>query len=253
MTGYSATRGSLLRVVSGATSGGAQLVVDRSIDSAADLKGKKIATPQLGNTQDVALRSWLRAKGLSTTTGGGGDVPVYPTANATTLALFKKGDIDGAWVPEPWASRLVIEAGAKVLLDEKSLWPKGEFVTTNIIASQDFLSRYPGTVRSVLQANNSAITYIESNESRAKALVQKQMNTWTGKPLSPAVIDRSWSNLNFTWDPLPLTLKKGAADAVKAGLLPAADLSGIYDLRLLNSLLTTADARTVTSGGLGQQ
>lgn len=251
--GYSSTRGSLLRVVSGATSGGAQLVVDPSIDSASDLKGKKIATPQLGNTQDVALRSWLKAKGFSTTTSGGGDVPVYPTANATTLALFKKGQIDGAWVPEPWASRLVIEAGAKVLLDEKSLWPKGQFVTTNIIASQAFLTRYPGTVRSVLQANNSAIAYISSNESKAKALVQKQMNTWTGKPLAPAVIDRSWSNLRFTWDPLPLTLKKGADDAVKAGLLPATDLGGIYDLRLLNSLLATADSLTVTSGGLGQQ
>jgi len=125
VTGFASTRGSLLRVVSGAASGGAQLVVRPAIDSAADLKGKKIATPQLGNTQDVALRSWLKSKGLSTTVAGGGDVPVYPTANATTLALFRKGDIDGAWVPEPWASRLVLEGGGRVLLDESSLWPRG--------------------------------------------------------------------------------------------------------------------------------
>ena len=255
ISGYATTGGALLRVVSGVTSGGAQLVVRRSIRTVADFKGKKIATPQLGNTQDVALRSWLTSQGFTTTTGGGGDVGVYPTANATTLSLFKRGEIDGAWVPEPWASRLVLEAGARVFLDEKSLWPGGQFVTTNIIASQSFLARYPGTVRSVLQANNSAIAYIESNETKAKALVQKQMTIWTGKPLPAAVIDRSWANLRFTSDPLPLTLKESAADAVKAGLLTLGPdrLNGICDLRLLNSVLASARGTVVTAAGLGLQ
>jgi NitT/TauT family transport system substrate-binding protein len=255
VTGYASTSGSLLRVVSGATSGGAQLVVKSSIRTAADFKGKKIASPQLGNTQDVALRSWLKDHGLSTTTSGGGDVMVVPTENATTVTLFKKGQIDGAWVPEPWASRLVLEAGAKVFLDEKSLWPGGQFVTTNIIAAQSFLSKYPGTVRSVLRANNSAITYINANASKSRDLVQQQIAKWTGKPLPPSVIARSWSNLRFTWDPLPLTLKKSADDAVKAGLLTLGPtkLSGIYDLRLLNSVLNAAHARVVTASGLGWQ
>lgn len=255
VTGFASTGGSLLRVVPGATSGGAQLVVNSSIRKAADFRGKKIASPQLGNTQDVALRSWLKDHGLSMSTSGAGDVPVYPTANATTYSLFKRGDIDGAWVPEPWASRLVLEAGARVFLDEKSLWPDGRFVTTNIIASQAFLSKFPGTVRSVPQANNSAITYIRANSAKAKALVQRQMNTWTGKPLPPTVIDRSWSNLTFTWDPLPLTLKKNAADAVDVGLLSLGPtgISRICDLRLLNSVLRVAKDRTVTSAGLGQQ
>lgn len=255
VTGYASTGGTLLRVVSGATSGGAQLVVNSKIRSVKDFKGKKIATPQLGNTQDVALRSWLKDNGLSSTPSGGGDVTVVPTENATTVTLFKKGQIDGAWLPEPWASRLVLEAGGRVFLDEKSLWPKGQFVTTNLIASQAFLNRYPGTVRSVIQANNSAINYISANQAKAKSLVQKQINTWTGRPLPAAVIDRSWGNLHFTWDPLPLTLKQSADDAVNAGLLtlPVGKLNGIYDLRLLNSVLQSAGSRTVTSSGLGLQ
>ena len=256
ITGYNSTNGTLLKVVSGATSGGAYLVVKPGINTVADLRGKKIATPQLGNTQDVALRSWLKTQGLQTTVAGGGDVTVIPTENAQSLTLFKRGDIDGAWVPEPWASRLVLEAGAKVLLDEKTLWPpSGQYVTTNIIASQPFLNQYPGTVRSILQANNTAIRYIAANVLKSKDIVQEQITKWTGKPLPDAVINRSWGNVRFTWDPLPLTLKQGADDAVSIGLLSLGSkgLSGIYDLRLLNSVLAASKARTVTAGGLGQQ
>jgi NitT/TauT family transport system substrate-binding protein len=255
VSGYTSTGGTLLRVVSGATSGGAQFVVKPGINSVADLKGKKIASPQLGNTQDVALRSWLKDNGLSTSTSGSGDVTVVPTDNATTLTLFKRGDLDGAWLPEPWASRLVVEAGAKVFLDEKSLWPGGQFVTTNIIAAQPFLAKYPGTVRSILQANNSAIKYIASNVAKSKDVVQEQITKWTGKPLPDAVITRSWGNLRFTWDPLPLTLAKSADDAVNAGLLTlgANKLSGIYDLRLLNSVLKAANAKVLSASGLGRQ
>ncbi len=255
VSGYTSTNGSLLRVVSGATSGGAQLVVRSGINSIADLKGKKIATPQLGNTQDVALRSFLKEKGLTFNSAGGGDVAIIPTDNATTLTLFKRGDLDGGWLPEPWASRLVLEAGAHVLVDEKDLWPGGQFVTTDIIASQAFLNQYPGTVRSVLQANNSAIKWIAKNILPAKDAVQEQITKWTGKPLADNVITRSWGNLRFTWDPLPLTLKKSADDAVIAGLLnlnPGA-LSGIYDLRLLNSVLKAAKAKPVTAASLGLQ
>jgi len=255
IAGYTSTGGTLLRVVSGATSGGAQLVVKPGINSVSDLKGKKIATPQLGNTQDVALRSWLKDNGLKTSTTGAGDVTITPTDNATTLTLFKKGDIDGAWLPEPWASRLVLEAGAKVLLDEKTLWPNGQFVTTNIIASQAFLNKYPGTVRSILQANNSAIKYIAGNVDKSKDAVQQAITRLTGKPLPDAVITRSWGNLRFTWDPLPLTLAKSADDAVNAGLLTLGQnkLAGIYDLRLLNQVLKAAKARTVSAQGLGRQ
>lgn len=256
ITGYNSTNGTLLKVVSGATSGGAYLVVKPGINTVADLRGKKIATPQLGNTQDVALRTWLKTQGLQTTVAGGGDVTVIPTDNAQSLSLFKRGDIDGAWVPEPWASRLILEAGAKVLVDEKTLWqPSGQYVTTNVIASQAFLNQYPGTVRSILQANNTAIRYIASNVLKSRDIVQEQITKWTGKPLPDAVINRSWGNVRFTWDPLPLTLKRGADDAVSVGLLTLGPkgVSGIYDLRLLNSVLKASKARTVTAGGLGLQ
>ena len=256
ITGYNSTNGTLLKVVSGATSGGAYLVVKPGINTVADLRGKKIATPQLGNTQDVALRTWLKTQGLQTTVAGGGDVTVIPTDNAQSLSLFKRGDIDGAWVPEPWASRLILEAGAKVLVDEKTLWqPSGQYVTTNIIASQAFLNQYPGTVRSILQANNTAIRFIASNVLKSRDIVQEQITKWTGKPLPDAVINRSWGNVRFTWDPLPLTLKQGADDAVSVGLLTLGPngVSGIYDLRLLNSVLKASKARTVTAGGLGLQ
>ena len=255
VAGYTSTNGDLLNVVSGVASGGASLIVKPNITSVADLKGKKIASPQLGGTQDVALRSFLKDKGFATNVSGGGDVTVIPTDNATTLTLFKKGDIDGAWVPEPWASRLVLEGGGKVLVDEKDLWPGGQFVTTNIIAGKNFLKQYPGTVRTVLQANNSSIKWIAKNILPAKDAVQEQITKWTGKPLPDSVINRAWGQLRFTWDPLPATLKKSADDAVNAGLLslkPGA-LNGIYDLSLLNSVLKQSKQRAVSAGGLGKQ
>lgn len=255
VSGYTTTGGTLLRVVSGVTSGGAALVVKPNINSVQDLRGKKIATPQLGNTQDVALRAWLKENGLNTNTQGGGDVLITPTENATSLNLFRRGEIDGAWTVEPWTSRLVLEGGGKVLLDEKTLWPGGQYVTTHIIANQKFLAQYPGTVRSIIQANNSAIRYIAANVQKSRDVVQAGITQWTSRPLPDAVINRAWSNLRFTWDPLPATLAKSADDAAAVGLLQLGPnkLQGIYDLRLLNSVLKASNARTVSAGGLGRQ
>ncbi len=255
IAGYTSTGGTLLRIVSGVTSGGAALVVKPSINSIEDLRGKKIATPQLGNTQDVAIRAFLKEKGFKTSTTGAGDVIITPTENATSLSLFRRGEIDGAWTVEPWTTRLVLEGGGKVLLDEKELWPGGQYVTTHIIATQEFLNRCPGTVRSIIQANNSAIKYIAKNVPGSRDLVQKGITQWTGRPLPDAVIQRAWGNLRFTWDPLPKTLRKSADDAVDAGLLSLGQnkLAGIYDLRLLNQTLKAAKARTVTADGLGRE
>lgn len=255
ISGFATTNGSLLRIVSGVTSGGAQLVVKNSIRKVSDLKGAKLTTPQLGNTQDVALRSWLQDQGLRTSVSGGGDVQIFPTENSTSLQLFRRGDIDGAWLPEPWASRLVQEAGARVFLDERSLWPRGQFVTTNLIASQDFLNRYPGTVRSVIQADNAAIEFIKKRPVDAKRIAQKVIEKWTGKPLPASAVQRAWGNMSFTYDPLAATLKKNAEDAVNVGLLKLqpGGLNGIYDLRLLNSVLTSAKRPVVSASGLGAQ
>ena len=144
---YAQSNGEAIRIVAGTTSGGAYLVVKPDITSAEDLRGKTVATPQLGNTQDVALRSWLKDQDLSTDTSGGGDVAIKPQENADTLTAFKDGSIDGAWVPEPWATRLIKEGGGKVLVDEKTLWPDGKYVTTQLIVRTKFLEQYPGTVK----------------------------------------------------------------------------------------------------------
>lgn len=256
IAGYSVTRGSLLKIVSGSTANGAQLVVRENIKAVSDLKGKKIASPQLGNTQDVALRSWLNGQGFKTSISGESDVTVIPTENAQTLALFQRGDIDGAWLPEPWASRLVLEAGAKVLIDEKVLWPNSKFLTTNVIVESSFLKKYPGTVSSVLKAHFDAIRYIKKNTTQSQEDTQIQIEKWTGKRLADSVITRAWSNLLFTWEPLSSSLSKSADDAVEVGLLTtlgSRGLNGIYDLRLLNQVLKSNKIKSVSAEGLGRQ
>ncbi len=254
INGFASTKGKLLKIIGGSTSGGAELVVKPSINSVDDLKGKKLATPQLGNTQDVALRSWLKSNGLNTSITGGGDVTVIPTENAQTLTLFQRGDIDGAWLPEPWSTRLVVEAGAKVLLDEKTLWPKGQFVTTHIISSADFLKKYPGTIRSLLNAHLDALSYISKNSAASQDAVQKQIEKWTGKRLPDSVMARAWKNLVFTADPISTSLEKSADDAVEAGLLTtlgSRGINGIYDLRIINSILKPKKQKLVSANGLG--
>ncbi len=255
IAGYASTKGSLIRVIAGSTANGAQLIVKPSISTIADLVGKKIATPQLGNTQDVALRHWLAANKYKTTITGGGDVTVIPTENAQSLTLFQKGDIDGAWVPEPWASRLVLEAGGKVFLDEKDLWPKKQFLTTQIVAETQFLNKYPKTVEAILRGHIQAVDAIKKSPAAAQEAVQVQIAAATGKRLSDAVIARAWGNLAFTYDPLPASLIKSAEDAVDTGLLTnlgSRGLVGIYDIRILNKLLAAAKQKKISAQGLGR-
>src|ERR1700737_5007731 len=164
------SHGQAVRVVAGATSGGALLVVKPSITSISGLKGKKIADPQLGATQDVALRWFLKSNGLSSDTAGGGDVSVLPQDNAQTLTAFKQGQIDGAWVPEPWASRLVLEGRGRGLADERDLWPQGKFVTTNLIARTYFLQAHPKRIKALLEGLYQGVSYLNSSPSEAKTL-----------------------------------------------------------------------------------
>lgn len=255
IAGFASTKGTLIRIIAGSTANGAQLIVKPSINKVADLAGKKIASPQLGNTQDVALRSWLASQNFRTTITGGGDVTVIPTENAQSLTLFQKGDIDGAWVPEPWASRLVLEAGGKVFLDEKDLWPKKQFLTTQVVAATDFLEKYPKTVEAILKGHMQSVTEIKKSPAVAQDAVQNQIIAATGKRLSDAVIARAWSNLIFTYDPLVPTLVQSSKDAVATGLLTnlgSRGLIGIYDLRILNKLLVASKQKRVLTQGLGK-
>lgn len=227
---------SSIRIISGAASGGAALVVKPSIGAAADLKGKKLATPSIGNTQDVALRAWLGTQGIEVTREGG-DVTIVGQQNSQTLDTFKAGAIDGAWVPEPWATRLELEGGGKVLVDESDLWPEGRFVTTHIIVRKRFLDESPGTVEAFLRGHAKAVAYAASGAAEAKTVVNGMIEKLTGKPLQQATIDQAWDRLEFTVDPIKASLERSADEAEKVGLLDPVDLTGIYSLTILNGVL----------------
>ena len=239
INGFAKSHGEALRIISGSTSGGAFLVVKPEITTAAQLNGRTLATPSLGNTQDVALRSWLADQGYRTTKEGGGDVVILPQSNASSLESFIAGSIDGAWVPEPWASRLVLEGKGHVLVDEADLWPEtsGQYVTTQLIVRTEFLRDHPDLVKAVLVGLADSIDAITADPTLARQTVSEQIERITGKRPSDEVTAASFENLNFTLDPIAASLKVSAEDAVKVGLLEPVDLTGIYDLTLLNEVL----------------
>jgi NitT/TauT family transport system substrate-binding protein len=241
------SKGEAIRIIAGATSGGASFVVKPEITSAAQLKGKTLATPQLGNTQDVALRAWLKSKGLATDKSGGGDVKINPQENAQTLDTFKAGQIDGAWVPEPWATRLVQEGGGKVLVNEKDLWPDGKFVTTHLIVRTKFLEDHPDVVEDLLTGHVAAIDFATSNPAAAQKILNEGIKKLTTKALPDRVLADAWTNLTFTVDPIASSLVTGANDAAALGLIDKPTLTGIYSLAPLNKVLKAAGKPELTA------
>lgn len=224
-------------LVSGSTSGGASLVVDPSIASPEDLAGTTIASPDLGNTQDVALRTWLGEQGYEVDESGGGDVSIQPQENADSLRLFQEGTIDGAWVPEPWATRLVQEGGGEVLVDEGELWPDGQYVTTHLLVSTEFLQENPDTVRALIEGELASLDFIADDPEAAQVAANDEIEQLTGERIPEEVISAAWENLEFTYDPIASSLEGSKDNAVAVGLLDEVDLDGIYDLSILNELL----------------
>jgi len=251
---YVKSKGESISIIAGAAAGGAQLVVKPGIGSAADLRGKTLASPQLGGTQDVALRSWLVHQGYKTSTDGSGDVAINPSENAQTLKLFQDGKLDGAWLPEPWASRLVLQAGAKVLVDEKDLWEKGEFTTTVLIVNKKFAADHPATVQALLKGNVEAVDWLNAAPAAEKASVlNAALKESAGAALQPDVIGRSLQNIVFTVDPLAGTYRKLLQDGVDAGTTKQADITGIFDLTALNKVLSEgATGQKISAEGLGK-
>ncbi|MGB8765735.1 MAG: ABC transporter substrate-binding protein, partial [Nitrososphaeraceae archaeon] len=261
INGYVVSDGKDVRVIAGATSGGASFVVrnDSGINTVKDLGGKKFASPQLGNTQDVALRKYLVDNGFKTTENGG-NVTVTPVANADILTLFLKKELDGAWVPEPWATRLVKEANGKILIDERDLWPpEGKFVTAHIIVRPDYLKENPDVIKKLITAHVNETQWINSNKEQAIKEFNVQLKKLTGKELPEDVLAESLTRLEFTDDPVKSSLLKSANDAYDLGFLAKGkarpNLDGIYDLTLLNQVLsekalpTIEDAATITTRG----
>jgi len=235
------SNGTAIKIVSGAATGGASIVVKPSITSAAQLKGQSVATPSLGNTQDVAVRYWLKQQGLTTSTTGGGDVAIKPTApNSAAVLEFKSGQLAGASEPSPYDVEMV-QDGGKVLLSEPG-------VTTVLMVTQSFLSAHPGIVSDLLKANLDALNYIKSSPDKAEQVANDELAAYTGKPLSPAVLDPAFKEITFTADPDAASLTQDAQQATAVGLLKSVDLKGIFDLTPLNSLLSAAEQPTVSAG-----
>ncbi len=248
ISGYVRSNGEALRIVAGATSGGAALVVrnDSGIQKPEDFHGKKVASPQMGNTQDVALRAWLIAHGMKSTDKGG-DVQVIPLANPDQLTLFMKKELDAAWAPEPWATRLIREGNGRLFLDERELWPNGQFVTAHLIVRTQFLKEHPDLVKDWIRAHVEVTEWIGAHLPEAKKLLNMQIQKETGKPLAEALLNDAFGRLSVTYDPLRSSLMTAAKSAFDAGFLgrQMPDLSSLYDLSLLNQVLAEKGKKAI--------
>lgn len=248
ISGYVRSNGEALRIVAGATSGGAALVVrkDSGIQKAEDFHGRKVASPQMGNTQDVALRAWLIAHGMKSTDKGG-DVQVIPLANPDQLTLFLKKELDAAWAPEPWATRLIQQGNGRLFLDERTLWPNGDFITAHLIVRTQFLREHPDLVKNWIRAHVELTEWINGHLPEAKKLLNQQIAKETGKALPDAVLEESFGRMKATYDPLRPSLMNAAKSAFDAGFLgrQMPDLSSLYDLSLLNQVLAEKGKKAI--------
>jgi NitT/TauT family transport system substrate-binding protein len=234
---YLRSRGEGLRVIAGAASGGAVLVVAPGVKGPKDLLGKRVASPQLGNTQDVALRTWLRAQGFAEGRGPQA-VEVTPIANADALALFARGDLGGAWVPEPWGARLVAEAGGRILVDERTLWPEGKFPTTVLVASTRALKERRADVAALVRAHRGLTERWRSDPAGFAAAANAAYGKRVGKPLPPEVLKDAFSRVEPMSDPLARPMLELARQAQALGYAPPGDVSGIVDATLLQESAT---------------
>ena len=253
---YVVSQGKDLRIISGASSGGAVFVVrnDSGIQSTKDFANKKFASPQLGNTQDVALRKYLLDNGYKTKENGG-NVEVVPAKPADILTLMLKKEIDGAWVPEPWGARLIKEANARLFLDERDRWPpNGQFVTSNIVARTDYLQNNPDVIKKLLAAHVDETEWINSHKEEAIKAFNVELKKLTGQAIPEDQLRGSLARLELTYDPIKLSLFQSANSAFDIGFLGKTrpDLSGIYDLKILDEVLSEKGLPTVGGGG-GQE
>ena len=240
---YLRSRGEALVVLAGAASGGAALLVrgeasgkKAAITRIEDLHGAALATPQLGNTQDVALRTFLFDHGLKTLERGG-DVRVMPLANSSVPGLFLRGDLDGAWVPEPWVSILRQGYGARVLVDERTLWPEGRFPTTVVVAARPAIEHKRDLVVRFVAAHAAEVAWVRAHPEETQKIVGERIRQITGKALPEAVLVSALAAIEPTLDPLRAALMTQAAHARRLGYLPAGSLDGLIDGSLLDAAM----------------
>ena len=249
------TKGKVL-IVAGAASGGAGLVVSSKIADGnfpADLAGTTLATPSLGNTQDIALRTWLATKGLTSSVNGGGQVNIDTSSgNSVSLQNFEAGKIAGGWVPEPYESEFILQGKGTLAVDEASLWPNGQFPTTVLVVTLKLLQDHPDIVSDLLKGLLKSVNWINANEASAPTAVNTALASATGgKPLKAAVLKLAWTHLSFLLDPLAADLQTDATDSQKLDFTNVASVKGILDLGPLNAILSAAGSPTVSAGALG--
>ncbi len=253
ISAFSKSSGAAVRLVAGVASGGVQLVVRPEITTPRQLAGRRIATPQLANTQDIALKTWLAGQHLPTGTAPGA-VSIVNIDNAQAMNAYRGGQLDGGWLPEPYPSRLVAEAGAHVLVDEASLWPGGQFPTTVLIVRTGYLQQHPQTVTALLRGLLQVEDYARTDPAGAKAATNSALTRLAGKPLAGPVLDRAWGDITLTTDPLAAQFPQLAAHSVTAGVATSApDLHGFVDLGPLNAVLTAAGRSPVDPAGLDRR
>jgi NitT/TauT family transport system substrate-binding protein len=225
LNAYTKSNGQEIRLIAGAANGGAGLVVqpDQNLRTPADFRGKKIATPQLGNTQDISCRAWLTAGGLKITQLGG-DAQVIPTQNPDQLSLFKAKRIDGVWTVEPWLTRLEQEASGKVIVEEK------DAATTVLVARVKFLNEQRDIAKKFAQAHAELTDWIEKNPEEAQRLIKAELLAETRSDMSPQLIAAGWKRIVFTADTPRAAVEKFMQNSVSAGFIKTApDLSKLFE------------------------
>ena len=228
VTAYVRTKGRAVSVVSGAASGGAVMVVRRAagIRCASDLRGRHVATPQLGNTNDLALRAWLRTQGMDATEYGG-DVTIAPMKGSSMLAQMRRGMLDAAWVAEPWGARLVADAGATVWIDERTLWPNGRFATAVLVMNRSYHAMAAGNVRAWVEAHSAEVARLREDAARGMRETSEALMAITGKGVPPGVLREAWGRMEFTTDPLEGTIRAMARVGMELGMVPRGSMAGL--------------------------
>ncbi len=247
VTAFAQSGGEGVRVIAGATSGGAALVVQPEIGSIEDLGGQVVATPSVGNTQDIAARAYFQDQGFETDTDGGGEISILGQDNSVTVQAFQQGEIAGAWVPEPYVA-ILTEAGGKVLLDEAELWPGGEFVTTQLIVRTEFLEQEPDLVADLLAAHVESTSFINDNPEEAQTVIGEQLLELTQSELPAETLTSAFESLTFSNDPVASTLIESASDAESVEVIEPveADFADLYELEPLNKILAEAGEEEVS-------
>jgi NitT/TauT family transport system substrate-binding protein len=236
---YVKSHGEAVRVVAGAAANGVSIVARKNsgITKLSDLKGTRIATPQYGNTQDISARAYLLHEFHDNAKHDGGQTEIQAIANAEQIGLFRQGQLDAAWAPEPWGTRLIHEAGGVLIAEEKDLWPEKRFAITLVLVSKKFLDEHPDLVEAILRAHLQVTEFVRASPDAASRIINDELKRLLGKPLAPEVLKESLARVEFTADPIESSVATFAGWSFELGFSKQKpDLKGLFDLTILKKI-----------------